>query len=1392
MEVTLDKISRAREAGYSDDDIVAFIGKHDDDFNQRIQRAYESGHDASAILGGIEQRVSRTQQPQQNIPQETPTAPEVLTNQVINETTNQVKPKKETSFAEDYARGLQRSASGELAHPLTQKQVEENPGFWSSLVEEAGTITGDMPYILAGTTLGASVGGTLGSAIGPEGTAGGALLGGGFGAMAFPEFLKSAIQEYRDYVDQGNDITFGEFLERANRVGSKTLNSGMMGVILGLVNRSAPVLKKIPGIGKLFTSRWAQGAEKVAKEAATLTAVPAISRGELPTTEDFTKAVALVLGMNATKIPAEIRHQIEKGRKAGKSPEQTAATINKLNKETFTESKAALQDELNYLKEGNRKKVAEKAVENGRIKTPDQLKKFLKDYDEKFPSIKGKTVNDRNRKFLNKYSYEIKTVTKEGKKQAEPPKLSEEQKLKQAVVDLRRAKYEGDKAAIKEAQKRIDLQKRKIEKQKSREKPENKEKPSSKPEEKPIAEHESAESKQITKNIEKIEGQIAKAKKKPNNESVLRILNKNLALQKKKQAALKKKRPPKPIIETTGRSASESIEYPKTKFERAYEAMGEAAESAKTPVKTVKVIGEKANTAIFNALAPLERAENASKIGTAEAVSTRIKLAKTAASEINSTIRYGIFNNNEGTFKSGSLADAYGGDLVWRYKTKGLKPGEYSLEEMNAYRTDKIALRRQAQGRKTGVDTVAAQQEVAKLGKKYEPVDKKIREFQKATIREYGKDLLGPELIQNWNSDYYSPLYRVMDYGPNAVLKAGSLEPKQPFYKMKGSTRKIIPPSESDVQNVSLLITNARKNDSILQYKKLVEQGKLPGKVRKGSNDKAPKNMVKDLGIDPKQRKLADQLYSQTRKDAHTPSKNVLRGWEEGKPFEIEVPDDIYNVFQTFVPQSQGIIPRVFQSMNRLFSKGISKEPRKMLSILLRDRLSSLIYSRTNTRPVSAIEALSDIYGEKEIYKEFLSLGGDVYAARLGTRIDRANKIEDLITPGHQGKIISFKRISDLYNKIENMSLAVPYAEYKKGIKKYGNTPEGRLMAAIEARKVTYDPTRKGGSKIVSELGNYIPFWNVSLQEFSQMGQGMKRLDFWMKGLLGVSLPSLLLKMINEDNPDYQALTPEDKAAFWHIYSGNDHYRIPIPWLLGTLFKNGAEAFFDLAKGRGGEGWQGLYANFVENLTGSVPSLLQAFIQGTTGKTAPSPIGLIAGTESRAPDVVPKRVQHLPPEQQYTNRTSYLAKKFGQFWGVSPAKVETITKTMGGLVAADALALVDEIAYATGLEKDKRPEQREKNYLLLGHFVSDNTPSRTKYQQKFYEHLDKQNRSKAAGEKVGKVNLSKYNSEISKLFKKMREIEDSDINPKEKKQRMTQLQKQINQKYKEAVDKYEK
>lgn len=1331
MVLSIERINKARESGYNDEQILEAIQSKDSEFGQRIQKAKETGYDSASILQSIEKRLNtpvNTPANQQN----TPANPSENSN---------VKPlyiepnSKEKGLIKSFESGLKSSATGQLSQAVfnnkTQEELAEDPGFWEELAHSGGSIAGDLPYMLAGGTIGSALGASTGALAGPAGAGIGSLIGGGAGALALPTFLKEALKEYNQH--QG-DLTFGEFLQQADRVASKTLKEGLFGSILGTINKAMPMLSKLPGVGKLFTSKGAQKAAGITTETAAAATIPAITEGRLPQGKDFAHAAAIILGFNAAKLPRAIREKIQqRGEASGLTPEEFAKTpeakeiINEAVKEPVKEIEVPIQKpqgETNQKAETPKEDV--KPLDNKDLYTKSQHESDVKKaFGEAYPQIKQGRIQ---------VGLQESGITKNGETTWQKEYLSSMfvPEIKVTITASGKTQAESISNLIKEMESSTGL----------------------KPDVKPLY---------IEKKV---------------------VVNpKELSIDQPKV-----EKPAEPIIEVTGQGAEQTLEEPATTLSKLKEKASNLVESVSNPYQLQKEIYTKS----FDALEPINRLEV--DVPVEERVTTKIKQAQSAASDINNILTQGIFDNVSNTFTSGSLRDVYteSGE-VWKKATKGLKEAEYTIRDMDIYRTSKEALKRQKKGLKSGIDTSVAEKDVARLRQKYGPIDQRLREFQSKTLNHYGKDLLGDKVINQWTNESHASLYRIMDYGKDAIVAEGSLAPKKPWYKAKGSERKIIPPSESDIQNLSMLVSNSKKNDSVLQYKKLVEQGKLPGKIVKSKNRAIPEKMLEDLGIDPENEALAESLYNQSRKDSFTPDTGRIRGWENGKPFEIEVPRDVYETYSSLAPSDTGMLTNLFRATNNIMSRGIVLEPVKFGSIFLRDAYSSLIYSKTGSNPLSIVKALNDIYKDTHSWNQFKSLGGEQYASRLMTRTERVGKIEELLKAEQPNAVlIPFKNLSQFLKKhSQNLVASVPFAEYQRAVEKFGDTPSGRLQALIEAKSVTYDPTKKGSSKLVKGSANFFPFFNVMLQEPAMIAKNMKRPMFWAKGALGMTLPSLLLKMYNEGNPDYDDMNPLLKSSCWHFYTDAGHFAVPVPWLLGALFKGMPEVFYDYAKGEGGDTWKGLYSYIASQLSGSFPPIVQAAVEQSTNRSLPSPAALalmpFADVEKRAPPVVPKRLENLPPEQQYTSKTSQLARWYGNLWGASPVKVERLIKTFGGGLASDALALIDEMAYASNLVEDKRPEQGAKNYLLLGKFLSENTPSNTKYTSEFYNLLEQSKIEKKRGNPNKHNALNQANMKISAKLRKYRDIEEKSMDPKRKREELQQLQKEINTLYKESV-----
>jgi hypothetical protein len=206
------------------------------------------------------------------------------------------KPVDISPIAEAFARGGRRGVSGLLMGYKPDKPPTDET-WLEHLAALAGELSSDLPGFWAGGELGAMAGATVGSIIPGVGTAGGALGGAAAGAMAFPTMIKHSFNEYRDFVDKGGNLSFGEFLESTGRVASETGKAGVVGLATAGMSKFLPFLKKIPKFDRILNTKPGKIATQTALELAGLTGTQAALEGQLPSAEQVADNAAALLGM---------------------------------------------------------------------------------------------------------------------------------------------------------------------------------------------------------------------------------------------------------------------------------------------------------------------------------------------------------------------------------------------------------------------------------------------------------------------------------------------------------------------------------------------------------------------------------------------------------------------------------------------------------------------------------------------------------------------------------------------------------------------------------------------------------------------------------------------------------------------------------------------------------------------------------------------------------------------------------------------------------------------------------------------------------------------------------------------------------------------------------------
>ncbi len=271
---------------------------------------------------------------------------------------------QERGFLESVKSGFGRGVGG----ILTGQPRKQSPGD-ETFIEHLGSLLGQTASDIPGMALGAEAGGLAGSLFGP----GGAAIGGTAGAFAVPTLINQAYDEYADFMQNSKEpLSFGDFLDRAARVGIETGKSGITGAVAGKIGQFVPRLKNVPGFKKLLSSKLGTGIAETAAETAGITGAQSVLEGETPTLSQAADIAALAGGSKLARAgTSAVKKGAPKVPFIGESLEKAANLVN-------NKVQPKMERLAEAIKEGVPKSITESYESVKGLKKNAQEKKFFK------------------------------------------------------------------------------------------------------------------------------------------------------------------------------------------------------------------------------------------------------------------------------------------------------------------------------------------------------------------------------------------------------------------------------------------------------------------------------------------------------------------------------------------------------------------------------------------------------------------------------------------------------------------------------------------------------------------------------------------------------------------------------------------------------------------------------------------------------------------------------------------------------------------------------------------------------------------------------------------------------------------------------------------------------
>jgi hypothetical protein len=527
----------------------------------------------------------------------------------------------------------------------------------------------------------------------------------------------------------------------------------------------------------------------------------------------------------------------------------------------------------------------------------------------------------------------------------------------------------------------------------------------------------------------------------------------------------------------------------------------------------------------------------------------------------------------------------------------------------------------------------------------------------------------------------YVPFYRVdkdgnirMETGDERrSIRIGNIKSEPRLKELLGDSEQILPVFTSAVQNTSMLINMAMRNQTV----------------------KDTAFVLKDLGI-------ASRIVAS--KGPYTD--NVVHFRVNGVEHHAIIDTDMYGIpAQMIVEGLEGIkvamptIVRMLGVPGDIFRKFTVRNPLYMFRQLVRDPVSAWVQSGTSTVPIlDSFSTLAKMATGKDTTAQRLQRAGATSSNVLvGDARDMTKFLEDLTA----GKWSLQRAFSKLDTVAQQSDAATRQVIYEDSLKK-GMSHQQALMRTLESMNFS----RRGTSPSMYLLASLTPFMHSQVQGLdvlyrSMRGQlpGADKLQvaqqFAARAAM-LAMSSLAYAAVMQDDEDYKRAKPEERYGNWWVptlgLTKENWIKIPIPYEVGFLFKALPEAMVNTAFGdeKAKPALSALWKALGQSVPLDIPQALKPALEVRLGSS------LFSG------DIESSREKEILPQYRYRTNSTELAKMLGGVGGLSPIQIDYLIRGYTGGVGMAITQMTNVFLRAPEAENVARPTTKLSEVPLIG------------------------------------------------------------------------------------------
>lgn len=689
-----------------------------------------------------------------------------------------------------------------------------------------------------------------------------------------------------------------------------------------------------------------------------------------------------------------------------------------------------------------------------------------------------------------------------------------------------------------------------------------------------------------------------------------------------------------------------------------------------------------------------------------------------------------------------------------------------------------------------------------------------LYQFQRDLVNRWLVDtgLVDKKVAESWfeSNPFYIPNKRQFTElekrnGGRTGARKGFANQKAPVkeYSETGSQRLIISPIEAIIENVDAFVKAAKRNEAMQTVVRNLQMA--PDDLRGWAEIvEQPKKVSDATKLDLTDPDALDDLLSRFNEDFDKSMQkqrldrdNIVRAMVDGQPVHVKINDGmLLDALTSLGPEGKNIVLDSIGKVTQAF-KMLTTGANPVFSLtrnLPRDIVQSYVQSKAGANPVPFIRdlvgAFIDVAMNREAYKQFKRVGGG-YTGPVSADINLLAKSKRQLLPENPAKAVPMKAWDWFWNMMDAVESAPRLAEFKRIAKQEGE--DAVVRALHEAQEVSVNFKRRGA--VGKEIDKVFPYFNAAIQGLDKLARTYKDnpAQAVMKSFLGLTIPTIVLYALNRDNPDYQKLSNNEKDNNWLIPKGDGTFwKIAKPRELATVFSSIPERTLRDFAEKEPTAWKEFSTQIINafippGAQGIIKDVRKDGLQGVGTGLLADTIGapfIDVATNRNFLDapIVPGYLQNLPPELQYDEQTTSLAKRLGQATGSSPKNLDYLMRQYLGGAAELAQPLMQQ---TTGGESGGKRLLEMLKKKVTADPVYSNEITRDFYDKK--EKLDQARAVyKQTGEKTEDFNeplrkrYAKAAEKISELQKLSRKLQaDREMDAEQKRQKLRELKQRI-------------